>query len=129
MGILKGRVSTLLAGLSIGVVLGAGGVAPSLRAAHAAPAPSRVIVGLKDPVTPADIAEMKRIFRGRVLNVAPDGAYVLVLLRPGETRAQVQARSKRIKFVDPEAPMGFAKEARGDILLIPAPRAPKDKQK
>jgi hypothetical protein len=123
---LRSRLSALVAGLSIGTVFGACGLAPGLQIACATPAPpSRVVVGLKDPVTPAVVAELKRVFQGRILTIAPGGTYALVLLRRGETLAQIQARSRRIAWVEPEIAMGIAKQATADVLLIPAPRIAK----
>lgn len=82
----------------------------------------RVVLGLKEPLTPQVMRELKGIFQGRLLNAAPGNSYVLLILRPGETAAQVQARSPRIAFVDPEIVMGVAEPVRENVLLIPAPR-------
>jgi len=88
---------------------------------------SRVVVGLKDPLTPPVIKELQQTFGPRILNIAPGGAYALVLLRPGETLEEVQAKSARIAWVEPEVVMGAAKEARQAVVVIPAPRWPKGK--
>lgn len=114
------RCTTLVAGIGIGVMLAQ---SPMPRADAAKAKPSRVVVGLKDPLTPPVIRELRRTFGARLLTIAPGGAYALVLLRPGETLAAVQARSRRIAWVEPEVAMSLSPDARGAALVIPAPRA------
>lgn len=147
MRILRARAYSLAIGLFIGCFLGARGTTLLLPEAHAAKGQqtlkkakqivkkqqrTRVVVGLKDPLTPPVIEELNKVFRdpktgkARIINIAPGGAYALVLLVPGETLEQVQAKSSRIAWVEPEVVMGAAQEARSAVVVIPAPRWPKE---
>jgi hypothetical protein len=81
-----------------------------------------VVVALKDPLTPTTRRELERTFGERLLLIGHGDQSLLVLLRPGETLQQVQARSTLIRYVDPEDVMGIAGEERNAALLIPAPR-------
>ena len=119
---------SLFVGISIGAGLAgpvSGQKAGRVPTPRSLTAPMRVVVGLKDPLTPPVIRELKAVFGARIMNIAPGGAYALVLLRPGETLDEVQAKSRRISFVEPEVVMGATKEARTAVVVIPAPKWPK----
>jgi hypothetical protein len=143
MTTLRAQAKSLTLGLLAGIFLGANGAVSTLRPAEAAKEDTRrraeriiqkqqkqrVVVGLRDPLTPTIIKELRSTFKSRILNLTPGNTYALVLLRPGETLAEVQARSLRIQFVEPEVAMGVAQDARMAAVVIPAPRAPKAPKK
>ena len=108
---LLSRALTLLIGVGVGYGLA------RLPFAHAAkpstpqkPAWTRVIVGLKDPLTPPVIRELKASLGARIVTLDAGKTYVLILLRPGETLASVKARSPRIAFVEPQTVMSTSTE-------------------
>lgn len=84
--------------------------------------PGRVVVGLKQPWNPRLQNHLRRIFRDRLLSVAPSGSYVLVVLKKGQTLADVRAASPEIKFVEPEIAMSAPPNERGKLLVIEAPQ-------
>lgn len=84
--------------------------------------PGRVVVGLKQPWSPRLMNHLRRIFKDRMLSVAPSGAYVLVLLKKGQTLADVRAASPEIKFVEPETAMSVPPNERGQLMVIEAPQ-------
>lgn len=127
MALLRARVNSLVIGLIIGAGLAGTGTGSGGAAAAPAPPrqmepPARLVVGLKGPLTPAVIAELKRTFKGRIVQMAPVGANTLVLLRRGETLEQVQQQSKLISYVEPEVVMGAGPVARAALVVIPAPK-------
>lgn len=113
---------TLIAFVCLSILL-ATGYRLTAAPAPAKPKPARIVVGLKDPLTPEVIAELKNTFGARIVNFVVGNTYALVLLRPGETLASVQSRSKRIVWVEPEVAMGAAREPRLVAVIVPAPTA------
>ena len=128
MAILRARVNLLALGFVVGFAVGQGSDLMSTAAPAAKEPPARLVVGLKGPLTPAVVAELKRTFRDRIVLMAPLGQDTLVLLRRGETLEEVQRQSKLIRYVEPEGLYQAAAEARKSVLLIPAPRWPKGKK-
>jgi hypothetical protein len=121
MALHRARINSLVFGLIVGVIVGQGSGVPTSTAAPKEP-PARLVVGLKGPLTPAVVKELRRTFGNRIVQMAPIGANTLVLLRRGETLEEVQRRSRLIAYVEPEVVMGAAPMARSALVVIPAPR-------
>ena len=122
---LLSRALTLLIGVGVGYGLA------RLPFAHAAkpstpqkPAWTRVIVGLKDPLTPPVIRELKASLGARIVTLDAGKTYVLILLRPGETLASVKARSPRIAFVEPQTVMSISPDTPHTVVVLTTTHPP-----
>ena len=124
----RARFTMFTAGVACGVALSQtffGGVA-SARVRK----PARVAVALKEPLTQTVIRELRRAFGNKLLLAPVGGSYALVLLRPGETLADVQRRTHRmnVNFVDPELAMGAARGASSAAIVLRAPKPVKEQR-
>ena len=119
---MRRRLAPELAGLAI-LCLSAGIGLGSMAGGQAKPSPpARVVVGLKQPWSPRLMSELRRVFKERLLSVAPSGAYVLVLLKRGQTLADIRTASPAIQWVEPETAMSMPPNERGQVVIIEAPQ-------
>ncbi len=116
------------AALMLGAILGAVGGAVSIREAEAATTSGRVIIGLREPVTPAMLQEIRKAFRGQIIMLAPSGAYALILLPRGASFEAIKKRSPNIAYVEAEIAMGIPTTSTTAVLM-PAPRPLKQKKR
>lgn len=93
----------------LGMLLGGVGV-------YAAVATGRMVIGLKQPATPAVIKQIALDTQSQIIQVSPTGAYLLVLPKKKKTPAEIKAASNKIAYVEPEKVMGVVDEQ--DLILI-----------
>ncbi len=110
-----------LPGFLLGLIVG-GTVAGALSALPAAP--QRLVVGLKQPATPANVKTLARQLGSQIVQVAPSGAYLLIIPKKGQTAAAILKASPSIAYVEPEVAMGVADPERDLLMVIPIQRAP-----
>lgn len=108
--------------LLAGAVLGFGLATALLRPIGAAE--PRVIVGLKEPATPAIVKELARELKGRIVRVGPGGAFILVVPKRGTTNEQLRASSPRISYVESDVAMGVPDAGHELLLVVPFHRVP-----
>ncbi len=121
------RPGALAASFIAGVLAGSLAGPQLWQRAQAAPPEGkrtgRLIVGLSPPVTPPEVLALGRQLGARIVNVAPDGAFVLICPK-GQSPRAVKRRSGRVTSVDPEVVMGVPQEKQELLLVIPMRRLP-----
>jgi len=89
----------------------------------------RLIVGVKPtmPILPSEVAALGKQLGAKIMNVAPDGAFMLVMPRKGTTPTKIRSRGgERVVSVDREIYMGTAESNRSLLLVVPIRRLPGD---
>lgn len=113
-------------GSMLGQYLGTPGVTPASAAAIQR-STGRLIVGVKpgEPVLPTEVVALGKQLGARIINVAPDGGFMLVLPKRGTTPGKIRSRSGgRVVSVDQEIYMGTPESLKSLLLVVPIRRLP-----